>query len=175
MHKSDHVRDVYAHYGLAMYLAQCLEQSIFIHLMFFDLFPKQVLEFKDTEHWQREFERYETQELGKSMGQIIQKLKEAGQPTEEIKVSLAAALKARNRLAHMYFSEHAIPFTQQSGRDAMIKELEGIQSMFRAVAKSLDDITMPVARKFGLTEEHEKLAVDELMAMHGFPPGSQDE
>ena len=30
--ENEHVREVYAHYGLAMYLAQCLEKSICILL-----------------------------------------------------------------------------------------------------------------------------------------------
>lgn len=30
------LRELYAHFGLAMYLAQSLEQSIFINLMYFD-------------------------------------------------------------------------------------------------------------------------------------------
>jgi hypothetical protein len=163
MNEDDHVRDVYAHYGLAMYLAQCLEQSIFIHLMFFDFFPRNTQSYRGAEHWQQEFDRYESAELGKTMGKLIQKLKEAGQPTEEINSILIRALKARNRLAHHFFSEQAVNFMSELGRNKMITELESAQALLRSAAKTIDASTMPVARRYGFTEEMEKRAINELM------------
>lgn len=156
-------RDVYAHFGLAMYLAQCLEQSMFIHLMFFDFFPRNIKDFKDQQHWAQEFDKYESLELGKTMGRLIQTFKDAGQPTDDIKALLAKALVERNRLAHKYFSENAEAFMTASGRGEMIAELESIQSLFRAASSMIDAITIPVARRYGLTEEMEKRAIVEMM------------
>ncbi|WP_413704970.1 hypothetical protein [Pseudomonas sp. Pseusp16] len=163
MDDESQTRDVYAHFGLAMYLAQCLEQSIFIHLMFFDFIPRNVKEFKDQQHWQQEFDRYESTELGKTMGKLVQRFKDAGQPTEEIKTVLANALTERNRLAHKYFSEKSVAFTNHSGRNEMISELESIQKVFRNAAVMIDTITMPVARRYGFSEEMEKRARQEMM------------
>ncbi|UTH73176.1 hypothetical protein [Chromobacterium sp. IIBBL 290-4] len=166
MDKSDHIRDVYAHFGLAMYLAQCLEQSIFIHLMFFDFFPKNINTFKDPTHWEQEFNKYESQELGKPMGRLIQKMKDAGQPTDEIKAMLSTALLQRNRLAHTYFSEQSFNFMSKDGRDEMISELESIQNQFRATMKIIDSTSEPLAHHYGLTEEIQKKLRDEMLKDH---------
>ncbi len=153
MDDGEHVKEVYAHFGLAIYLAQCLEQSIYIHLMFFDFFPRNISRIRTQELWQREIEAYEEQELSKTMGQLIGRLKEAGQPTDDIATALASALKQRNRLAHHYFSEKSITFMTESGRNSMIAELQSIQEQFRAVAEMIDIVTMPVAERYGFTEE----------------------
>jgi len=48
MDKEDQVTDRYAFYGLAMYLAQCIEQYIFIHLIFLDFYPVSIKSFKNS-------------------------------------------------------------------------------------------------------------------------------
>ena len=101
------------------------------------------------------------------MGQLIQKLKDAGQPTDEIKASLGSALKQRNRLAHKYFAEQAISFMSEAGRNTMIAELESIQEQFRSVASMIDAITMEVARRYGITDEMQRKAREEFMANQG--------
>jgi hypothetical protein len=151
--ESDQVRDVYAHFGLAVYLAQCLEQSIFQHLLFFEHFPKAIASFKSKESWISAFDAFESRELGQTMGKLIRRLKEAGQPTDSIQVMLADALQKRNWLSHGYFPDRAVALTLESGREKMIGELESIQLLFREVAGKIDAITMPVTRSYGLTDE----------------------
>jgi len=170
MDDESQIRDVYAHFGLAMYLAQCLEQSVFMHLMFFDFFPRNVLEFTDQQNWREKFDRYESVELGKTMGRLIQTLKDASQPTDEIKSVLANALIERNRLVHKYFSEKSVAFVTELGRGEMISELESIQNMFRTTAVMIDSITMPVARGYGFTEEMETRAKLEMIESYGKEP-----
>lgn len=164
MEKDDHVRDVYAFYGLAMYWAQCVEQSMFIHLMFLDFFPKNLNNFKDSEKWASDFDTYEEKELGKTMGRLLQKLKNEGQPTNEVSILLSTTLEKRNWLAHSYFPHRAVEFTQEAGRAEMIKELQGMVDLFREVTAKLDAITMPIARRYGYTEEMEAKARAELLA-----------
>lgn len=123
MDEDDHVRDVYAFYGLAMYWAQCLEQSMFIHLLFLDFFPKNVKSFKDSSKWAADFDAYEEKELGKTMGRLLQKLKDEGLPTHAASSLLSASLQKRNWLAHSYFSSRAVEFTLRAGRAQMIAEL----------------------------------------------------
>ena len=94
--ESHHVREVYAHYGLAMYWAQCLEQSIFQHLLFFDHFPRAVKTYTTAEDWVAAIDRYEARELKQTMGRLIYRLREAGQTTSSIEQLLDRALKNRN-------------------------------------------------------------------------------
>lgn len=163
MDDGEHVKEVYAHFGLAIYLAQCLEQSIYIHLMFFDFFPRNISRIKTQELWQKEIEAYEAQELSKTMGQLFQRLKDAGQPTDDIATALASALKQRNRLVHNYFSEKSITFMSESGRNSMIAELQSIQEQFQAVAKMIDAVTQPVAEHYGFSEEKQKKLMAQML------------
>ena len=151
--ESEQVREVYAYFGLAMYWAQCLEQSIFLHLLFFDHFPRAVEAYTTREKWAEDFDNYERQELSQTMGRLIRRLKEAGQPTVEVNCALNEALKDRNWLAHGYFAERAVDFTCQEGRERMINELDALTNKFRSCAELLDAITQPVQSGFGLTEE----------------------
>ena len=151
--ESDQVKEVYAYYGRAMFEAQCLEQSIFQHLLIFDHFPKATKAYKDKQQWANAFNEYESREMKQTMGKLIRRLCEAGQPTKEIEAALEEALKVRNWLAHGYFSARAIQFTVSRGRQEMLIELEPIYEIFKNCAELIDAVTMPVMRKMGLTEE----------------------
>ena len=150
---SEQIKEVYACYGLAMYWAQCLEQSIFQHLLFFDYFPKALKAYKNPLQWESEFGEYESHEMKQTMGKLIRRVREAGQPTKEIEAALEEALKLRNWLAHGYFSDRAIQFTISNGRQEMLTELESVYSVFQNCAALIDDVTKPVIQKMGLTEE----------------------
>jgi len=150
---SDQVKEVYAYYGLAMYWAQCLEQSIFQHLLFFDHFPRAIKAYKDPQQWAEEFDEYESREMKQTMGKLIQRLRESGQPTKEIELALEEALKARNWLAHGYFSDRAIQLTVSSGRQEMLIELESLYSTLKNCEALIDAATQPVIQKMDLTEE----------------------
>lgn len=151
--ESEQVREVYAHYGLAMYWAQCLEQSIFQHLLFFDHFPKAIKTYTTPENWAEEFDRYEVRELSQTMGKLIRRLRDVDQPTESVEVALAKALKSRIWLAHGYFADRAIEFTDSEGRQNMIEELDELQDSYRSCAEELDAVSIPAARKIGFTDE----------------------
>jgi hypothetical protein len=151
--ESEQVRDVYAYYGLAMYWAQCLEQAIFQHLLFFDHFPKALANYTTPEDWAKDFDRYEERELGQTMGKLIRRLREVGQPTEAVELLLKETLKSRNWLAHGYFADRAVPFTLPNGRKDMIAELEVLQERFRICTQQLDSVSLPAARKLGFTDE----------------------
>lgn len=151
--ESEQTRDVYAHFGLAMYWAQCLEQSIFQHLLFFDHFPKAITAYTTPENWKKDFDKYEARELAQTFGKLIHRLREAGQPTDNIEMLLDESLKSRNWLAHGYFADRAVYFTIPEGRVRMITELEVLKDQFRNCTDQLDAISLPVARKFGFNEE----------------------
>lgn len=98
------------------------------------------------------------------MGRLLQKLKDEGQPTEEVTSLLTVALQKRNWLAHSYFSQHSVELTVQNGRSQMIKELQAMIEMFMQATAKLDNITKPIARSYGYTEEMEAKAMVEMLA-----------
>lgn len=164
--ESEQVREVYAYYGLAMYWAQCLEQSIFQHLLFFDHFPKAVADYTTPENWAADFDSYEERELGQTMGKLIRRLQQVGRPTVEVEKSLARALKARNWLAHGYFADRALEFNASSGRQQMLEELEAIKDQFKDCSAQLDEVSLPAARALGFTDEMLEKIQTEMMAAY---------
>lgn len=162
--ESDQTRDVYAHFGLALYLAQCLEQSIFQHLLFVDHFPRALAAHKTHEEWIGAFDAYEARELGQTLGKLIRRWKEVGQPTDVIEGKLKEALNYRNWLAHGYFADRATSFVTPQGREGMLDELRSMQAIFRDAAELIDEATRPIAQRFGLTEDVIEKLVSELLS-----------
>lgn len=136
-----------------MYWAQCLEQSIFQHLLLFDHFPTAVQTYTTPEAWAESVDQYEARELSQTMGKLIRRLRDAGQPTASIEQLLDRALKNRNWLAHGYFSDRALDFVSPDGRTRMLVELDTLRNLFESTADEIDAVTMPLARRYGLTDE----------------------
>ena len=91
-----------------------------------DFYPNNIKSFKNSTEWTSDFVAYEEKELGKTMGRLLQKLKDESQPTEEVTSLLTVALQKRNWLAHSYFSQRSVELTVQNGRSQMITELQAM-------------------------------------------------
>ena len=122
MDKDEHVKEVYAHFGLSMYLAQVLEHGIVNTFIFLELIPK------TKGKWDvNRFDCYLNGEFGKTLGQLISKLRSLVTINADLEALLVSALEKRNWLAHHYFRERAAQFMSASGRDLMIQELQQYQ------------------------------------------------
>lgn len=153
MDLGEHCKEVYAHHGLAMYRAQCVEQSIIQLLIYFDFFAKQVPLFKSKEQWEQDFDNFDQLMSAKTMGQLVKKLVEAGGVDPEIEGLLREGLRVRNHLAHRFFVDHALTFLSEGGRNKMISELEEKTALFNAIEDVLNPITYALCEKYGLTQE----------------------
>lgn len=153
MDVSEQCREVYAHFGLAMYRAQCVEQSIIQLLIFFGFFPKHVPNFTSKEQWVADFD-YFTGDLSlKTMGQLIKQLRDLNAIDAEGDAKLSDALKKRNWLAHSFFVDHALTFLSEKGRWEMVQELENCTTYFNEVEEILNPIACNLGEKYGLTKE----------------------
>ena len=98
------------------------------------------------------------------MGRLLQEVKDEGHPTKTVKPLLSVARQKRNWLTHSYFSQLSVELTMQTGRSQMITELQAMIEMFRQASAKLDNITTPIARRYGYTEQMEAKAMVELLA-----------
>ena len=163
MDKGEHSKEVYAYFGLALYRAQCVEQSIIQLLVFGDFFPIEVPKFKSRIEWEERYDIFETKLLSKTMGQLLKILKRHNIVDLAFNDQLDLALKRRNYLAHSFFVEHAQNFVSFKGRDAMIEELEEDIELFNKVEDFLNPISMKFANDYGLSEEILNKHYDELL------------
>lgn len=161
--KSEHCKEVYAYFGLAIYSAQCLEQAMIHLITFLDHFPKAVPNFSTKEKWIEDFDNFFSSESNRTMGQLLGRLQKLDIPYAELELRLKEALRKRNWLAHAYFSERAMEFMSEPGRNTMISELENANELFMAVDSEVSQIFYRIADKYGLTEDVFKKLMDEML------------
>lgn len=154
---SEECKDVYAHFGLAMYMAQCVEQSIIQLLIFLDFFENNVAAWESEGKWSKDFELFEKAISKKTMGRLMGNLKGIDSFShlldDNLEGLLDEALDKRNWLAHAYFSDRATHFVNSSGREEMIAELKAIRGLFKHIEDQLNPITYALSEKYGLTEK----------------------
>jgi hypothetical protein len=144
--KSAQIREVYAHFGLAMYLVQCVERSIAIVLT--------------TEYGPgvRKITRAQYDELLQSLfkqtlGTLIVRLRHVTTLPNDFEARLRDVLETRNWLTHHYFCERAGKFMTQRGREAMLRELAEIQRRLEEVDAYFDGIAEAWGERHGITKE----------------------
>lgn len=153
MDTSEHCKEVYAYFGLAMYRAQCVEQSLIQLLIFFDFFEKRASTFSSPELWEKEFDRFDKGLSEKTMGRLLKHISLLGILDKEAESMLLLALNKRNWLAHHFFVHHAMAFVSDAGRCGMIEELNELIDVFNAVEDILQPLSSNAASRYGITDE----------------------
>lgn len=113
----EQTRDLYAHYGLAIYLAQILEHGIVNALVILRLPEK-------NKYNRQEIDEFMAGRFEKTFGALIKHLRSEAALSQNLELHLFQALNRRNCLAHNYFREKAEQFVTGSGRDEMLHELQ---------------------------------------------------
>jgi hypothetical protein len=145
-------KEVYATFGLAVYLAQCFERQLAITLSTVcGSDPHMVLRSQYDDLLSKNFK--------KTTGQLLHKIKEGITVPDELTTDVEEALKKRNFLMHNYFWERAVQFTTSEGRQKMIHELQDACALFQKVDSYFETITKEWGKKYGVTEAR---YVDEL-------------
>src|SRR5262245_39360763 len=144
--ESAQIREVYAHFGLAMYLVQCVERSIAIVL---------TTEYRPDV---RPITRAQYDELLQSLfkqtlGTLIARLRRVTTLPNDFEAQLCDVLETRNWLTHRYFWERAGKFMTRQGREAMLRELGEIQRRLEEVDAYFDGIAETWGERHGITKE----------------------
>jgi hypothetical protein len=141
----EQVRETFAHFGKAVYLAQVLEHAIVnamvvLRLPHRDKFTK----FDIDAFMDRQFEN--------TLGKLLKNLCSEVTLPADLETLLTRALKARNWLCHDYFRERAVEFMTPVGREGMIDELQNTGELLKEADQSLGAVVQPLADRYGLTE-----------------------
>ena len=146
MDESDQIRDTYAHFGLALYMAQVLEHGLVNAMLVASIAggkrlpPSEIDAFMD-----KKFEL--------TLGRLIRDLRDHITVEDSLAELLADALRKRNWLAHGYFRERAEVIMSEAGRSSMIAELQAARDCFKVADDRLDDVVRPLRDRLGWTEE----------------------
>jgi recombinational DNA repair ATPase RecF len=161
---NEHVKAVYAHFGLAVYSAQVLEHGLANALVCAELLPRRAGKPTVRKQWEAEFDTFINQQFEQTLGRLIRSLKAAAPVPDDLETLLAAALGRRNFLAHHYFRERAEEFITRDGRERMITELREAQKLFESADDRLGQVAIPLREKYGLTDEKLQPFMDQYMA-----------
>jgi hypothetical protein len=148
----EHCKAVYAHFGLAIYLAQCLEHGLAIALVYLNLIPGHAGSGKDRDEWSTTCDAFMGRRFQEPLGPMIEGVRRVTKVPPDLEVVLADALRKRNWLVHHYFRERATDFMNAAGRDRMIRELEEAQTLSSSADRALDRMLKPVREKYGITD-----------------------
>lgn len=163
------IRDVYAHYGLAMYLAQCLEHGIVLALVFAKLLPQVRSESKTVEkfsvfEFEQRFDIFMDDHFELTMGGLISRLRTSSKLAATFDADLSKAKNLRNFLAHRYFRERAEELISKIGRHSMLAELQAAQRLFERVDEELKTTADSLASASGIALTVQEQRVAEYMA-----------
>jgi len=144
--ESYQIKEVYAHFGLAMFMAQGLEQTLAIALA--------TVYGPGTQRITRtQYDDLLKLNFRKTLGMLINQIRKTVELTEELEQMLSEALEKRNWLAHDYFRERAVVFNDENGRDSMIKELKETADFIEDVDYRFMAILEQWGEKHGVTEQ----------------------
>lgn len=143
---SEQIRETFAHFGLAMYRAQCVEKQLGI-LLASTLKP----DFLRVTPEERDI--YFDVEFGKTLGQLIKSLQTAVPVPQALERRLSRALVLRNWLSHEYFWQRSIQGLSSQGRVRMIDELKESGEFLFSVDEELTAISMAWLADQGVPQE----------------------
>ena len=133
--KDEHVKTVYAHFGLALYLAQVLEHGLANALMYAELLPRRAGKPVLRKQWEAEFDGFMNQQFEQTLGRLIRGLGKTTPVPTDLEDLLTDALKTRNFLAHHFFRERAeyfVSLRQQPLTQNKSKKKAGLHKIFMA-------------------------------------------
>jgi hypothetical protein len=141
-------RLVYAYFGLAIYFAQCLEQT-FINMIWLDRVFKKRVKFQNEVN-----EIIDAVENSrKTMGALIHEVKTEYSLPGNLETDLKKLLDTRNYLAHKFFKEQIQKFETELGQKEMLKYFCDFVDDSKGVDNELNNYYYHYTQKLGLTEE----------------------
>ena len=156
MHEHDedeHVKEVYARFGLAVYFAQVLEHGLVNALVILDLIPHRRQLARSPNEWGAEVDAFMDRHFRVTMGRMMRSLRAVTTVEADVEQLLSDALSKRNSLAHDFFRERATEFMTAVGRAQMLREVDECCDLFQSADKRLETIIGPLRKKAGLTDE----------------------
>jgi hypothetical protein len=162
--EGEHVKEVFAHFGLALYQAQVLEHGIVNALVILDLIPSKRHLVRSRKEWEQTVDGFMDRNFENTMGRMLGALREVAGEQPELDRLLREALRRRNWLSHRYFRERAVEFTNEKGREGMIAEIDECRLSFEAADKYLAIIVKPLWAASGITEELLEQAYREMLS-----------
>jgi hypothetical protein len=158
--ESKRIRDVYAYYGLAMYMAQNVERGLSMLL---------ALEGLSTGMTAWDFDARLAENYQSTFGDLVSKFLSSSQGASGLSARLQRANEQRNDLAHHYFWDRGIQFVSPDGQMEMIAQLGQMKVDFESLDDDLTALQEAALRRRGEDIDSFRLRVEN--NLHGYLSG----
>lgn len=155
--ETNHVKEVFAIYGAAMYEAQCVEKQLAI--LGATKYNSNASKMR-LEEYDELFKRL----LEKTLGAIYKHIQKEAQIEIESKNFIEEGIFVRNWLAHDYFWQRAGYLPTYEGRQKMITELHLIHDKLAELDRTLTRISRDWGKERGVTDEMISQLTEDLIA-----------
>jgi hypothetical protein len=150
---SDHVKEVYARFGLAYFYAEVLHRGLCNLYCLSQVVPNgPVTRPRIEEHLRTAFET--------TLGQLLPRM-ESLLPLALLQ-KLTLAVERRNFIAHHFWYVRIHLMANLSGIDAMVAELSQDTELFRELDAAIEKISEPLHLRVGMTSEIFTAALNEI-------------
>ncbi|MEO7384783.1 MAG: hypothetical protein ABIU18_07605 [Novosphingobium sp.] len=150
--ESELIREVYARYGLAMFMAQVLEHAIVNMLLMLRFLPTRP-DYTNAASWEGAFDDFCAGEFGKTFGNMLRTLESLELVPAVLLARLRQAKNVRDCLAHSFFRDNDLAFMTQQGRAQMIAFCDDAVGEFKAIDIEIDELCASQRDRYGITIE----------------------
>lgn len=158
--EGEHVKETFAYFGRAYYLAGVLDAALVSALLYLDFLPSVKAAYCeergqnfDRPAYEAAFDKFLSDQHAQTLGNLRKRLFGSSLLDDALKVEIDEAKKKRDFIAHHYFRERALEFATRAGRDQMIAELNEIGSHLGRVAQMVDVVIEKAQINLGIEPE----------------------
>lgn len=148
------VKDVFAHFGLALYLVQVFETGLINALTVLVAAESG----KPRAVWEETYTRHETL----TFGNLLRSLSRRAFFTPTLEQEILALKSERDGLAHGFFRRHTIRFNTVSGCQEMIAELIAFQERIQLIGREVDELERKSLLRLGFNLEQIDAMISDL-------------
>jgi hypothetical protein len=154
------IRETFAYFGRAFYMASVLEVGLAHALMHGEFMIQERKKFAarmgigfDRKQYEADFDAYLDKQFAQTMGNIIQRVELLPYFDKDLKERLAEAKARRNFLTHRYWRERSVNFATAKGRAEMRAELQKDAETFGQLDREIEAVMQPARKILGIDDD----------------------
>ncbi len=155
--EEEQCRDVYAHFGLAVFFAQNFEKSLCNYILFQTGLTNGNITLETVDAIEKAIHK-------KTLGQLLKETKLIAtfdDPADESLVN--EALIKRNYLFHDYFWDRAVEFMSPNGREVMLGELPEFRLLFQRADTLAKAMARAAGKMLGISDDLTHAEISKMM------------
>ncbi len=146
--EDERIKLVYSYFGLAVYWAQCIEQTFENMIILYKIITEENVTRKYIDSI---FQKIENSKA--TMGKQIHNIKRVYSISNIHEKELNEILRQRNYLAHNFFKDNSLKFYSNEGRKEMIEECVNFIDQSKSLDKELNLYYEKYKQEIGITED----------------------